>query len=176
MHLEDEDISISEPDPYFEKRVWAKVSAEIGVRRQRRWSWLLAPAALGLAFYFGRVTAVPYLPQEQIRGAATVEHLERSQAVLMETANVSPQAVQARAEELLSTNRLLRRSAQTAGELQTAELLEELERVLLEVAHSSETMDPEEATALRARIREQGLLFRVRLLELTQKQKTELAE
>jgi cytosine/adenosine deaminase-related metal-dependent hydrolase len=70
----------------------------------------------------------------------------------------------------------LRRGAQQAGELQTAELLEELERVLLEVAHSSETMTPEEATALRARIREQGLLFRVRLLENKNKQNTELTD
>jgi len=185
MHLDDENLVIPEPDPFFEKRVWAKVASGIEAERSHRWRWLwlLAPAALAVAFFAGRVTkepdgvtAIVYLPQKQILKSATVEHLERSKAVLMETANVAPQAVQERAEELLSTNRLLRRSAQNAGELQIAELLEELERVLLEVAHSSETMNPEEATALRARIRDQGLLFRVRLLENKNKQNTELVE
>jgi hypothetical protein len=185
MHLDDEELKIPEPDAFFEKRVWAKVSADIAAERRRRWRWLwlLAPAALVVAFFVGRatkspdgVTAIAYLPQEQMLKAATAEHLERSKVVLMETANGAPQLTQQRAEELLSTNRLLRRSAQTAGQLQTAELLEELERVLLEVAHSSETMTNVEATALRTRIREQGLLFRVRLLEQTNKTNAENAE
>lgn len=185
MHLDDDKLVIPEPDPFFEKRVWAKVSAGIEADRRRkwRWAWMLVPAALALAFFIGRVTKAPdgvtaiaYLPPKQMLQAATVDHLERSKAVLIETSNGTPQSSQARAEELLSTNRLLRRSAQNAGDLMTAELLEELERILLEVAHSSETMNPDEATALRARIREQGLLFRVRLLEQNQKQTTELAE
>jgi hypothetical protein len=185
MHLEDDNLHIPEPDPFFEKRVWAKVSSEIEADRRRkwRWVWLMVPAALAVAFFVGRftkepdgVTAIAYLPPKQMLQAATVDHLERSKAVLIETANGAPQSSQLRAEELLSTNRLLRRSAKDSGDLLTAELLEELERILLEVAHSSETINPGEATALRARIREQGLLFRVRLLEQNQKQNTELAE
>lgn len=188
MHLDDESLEIPEPDPYFEKRMWAKVSASIAAeqaQRSRRWLWLLAPAALAIAFFAGRVTKDPdgvtgiaYLPPQQLLKAATVEHLERSKVVLMETANGAPvPATQQRAEELLSSNRLLRRSASDAGDLLTAELLEELERILVEVAHSSSDMKPEEATALRARIREQGLLFRVRLLEQNKKQQTtEIAE
>jgi hypothetical protein len=183
MHWDDDSIQIPEPDPYFEKRVWTKVSIEIERERKTKWFWLLVPAALMLAFFVGRytkapdgVTAIAYLPQKQMLAAATVEHLEQSKAVLLETANVAPQAVQTKAEELLSSNRLLRRSAQSAGDLQTAELLEELERILLEVAHSAETLNPDEATALRARIREQGLLLRVRLVEQSKKQNSESAE
>jgi hypothetical protein len=181
MHLDDENLQIPEPDADFEKRIWAKVSTEMGARPgvSHKFLWMLVPAALGIAFFVGRSTKQPeifYLPQQQLLQAATSEHLERSKLVLMETANGAAPLAQARAEQLLSTNRLLRRGAQQAGELQTAELLEELERVLLEVAHSSETMKPEEATALRARIREQGLLFRVRLLENKNKQNTELTD
>ncbi len=186
MHLDDEQVEIPEPDPFFEKRVWAKVSSEIErEERGRRWSWLwlLAPAALALAFFVGRatkapdgVTAIAYLPPKQVLQAATADHLERSKVVLIETANGAPQSAQERAEELLATNRLLRRSAKANGDLMTAELLEELERILLEVAHSSETLNTEEATALRARIREQGILFRVRLLEQSKTKTTESAE
>ncbi|MCX6613452.1 MAG: hypothetical protein NTW74_21715 [Acidobacteria bacterium] len=181
MHLDDENLKIPEPDSDFEKRIWARVSAEMGARPgvSHKFLWMLVPAALAIAFFVGRSSKDPeivYLPQQQLLQAATSEHLERSKLVLIETANGAAPLAQARAEELLSTNRLLRRGAQEAGELQTAELLEELERVLLEVAHSSETMKPEEATALRARIREQGLLFRVRLLENKNKQNTELTD
>ncbi len=187
MHLDDEELKIPEPDAGFEARIWARVSRgiEAEARPQRRWTWFavpaLAAAALVVAFLAGRVTKAPdgvtaiaYLPQEQLLRAATVEHLDRTKIVLIETSN--GRATRARAEELISSNRLLRRSATQAGQLQTAELLEEVERMLVEIARSPETMSREEATALQARIREQGLLFRVRLLEHEQKQGKELAE
>ena len=176
-----------EPDPKLEARVWAKVSKEIGVKRRSNWKWFAWPvivmASLLVAFFVGRVTKAPdgvtaiaYLPQQQILRAAAAEHFERSQMVLMETSNGAARLTRARAEELISNNRLLRRSAEQAGQVGTAELLEELERVLLEIAHSPETMSQEEATALQARIREQGLLFRVRLLGKQDMKNTELAE
>ena len=176
-----------EPDPKLEARVWAKVSREIGVKRRWNWKWFALPAlvlaSLLVAFFMGRVTKAPdgvtaivYLPQQQILRAATAEHFERSQMVLMETSNGAAPLTRVRAEELISDNRLLRRSAVQAGQVGTAELLEELERVLLEIAHSPETMSQEEATALQARIRGQGLLFRVRLLGKQNIQNTELAE
>lgn len=183
MHLDDDSIPIPEPDEYFEKRIWAMVSGEIEREHKRNWFWLLVLAALIVAFFVGRytkapdgVTAIAYLPPKQVLTVAMVDHLERSKAVLLETANVAPQAVQTQAEELLSTNRLLRRSLQSTGDLKTAELLEELERILLEVAHSTETLNSDETTALRARIREQGLLLRVRLIEQSKKQNSETAE
>lgn len=176
-----------EPDPKLEARVWAKVSREIGVQRHWNWKWFAWPAlifaSLLVAFFVGRVTkdpdgvtAIAYVPQHQILRAATAEHLERSQMVLMETSNGAARLTRVRAEDLISNNRLLRRSAEQAGQIGTAELLEELERVLLEIAHSPETISQEEATALQARIREQGLLFRVRLLGQQKKQNMELAE
>jgi len=187
MHLDDEELKIPEPDAGFEARIWARVSRGVAdeARPRWRWAWLavpaLATAALAIAFFAGRVTKAPdgvtpiaYLPQEQLLRAATVEHLDRTKIVLIETSN--GQATKARAEELISSNRLLRRSATQAGQLQTAELLEEVERMLVEIARSPETMSREEATALQERIREQGLLFRVRLLEQQQKQGKELAE
>ncbi len=186
MHLDDEEIKIPEPDGGFEARIWARVSREIEAeaRPSWNWKWMMVPAlaaALVIAFFAGRVTrqpdgvtAIAYLPQQQLLRAATVEHLDRTKIVLIETSNGG--ATRARAEDLISSNRLLRRSATAAGQFQTAELLEEVERMLVEIAHSPETMSQEEATALQARIREQGLLFRVRLLEQQHRQGKELAE
>lgn len=186
MHLDDEEIRIPEPDSGFEARIWARVSREIEAETRTRWNWkwLMVPAlatALAFAFFAGRltrdpdgVTAIAYLPQEQLLRAATVEHLDRAKIVLIETSH--GRATQARAEDLILNNRLLRRSATAAGQFQTAELLEEIERMLVEISHSPETMSREEAAALQARIREQGLLFRVRLLEQQQKQDKEFAE
>ncbi|WP_031494952.1 hypothetical protein [Bryobacter aggregatus] len=188
MQQDDEELIIPEPDAAFEDRIWARVSRQIDQEAKKSWNWkwfavpVLATAALAIAFFAGRVskdpdgiTAIAYLPQEKMLRAATVEHLDRSKMVLIETTNsIGHKLPRGRAEELIANNRLLRRSAVQAGQIQTAELLEELERILVEIARSPESMNREEATALQARIREQGLLFRVRLLENEQKQPKEL--
>jgi hypothetical protein len=169
--------AVPEPDARFEERVWSKVRGQIGARRRRFawWVWMapvLAAACLAVAFYAGRatkdpdgVTAVVYLPPAKVLRAATAEHLERSEMVLVESANGEASAMRTRAAELLSQNRLLRREAVQAGKLATAELLDELERVLVEIARGPERMNQEQANALKARIADEGLLFRVRMGE-----------
>lgn len=164
----------------YPAQVWARLAPKLGVRneanRRRRWFWLAAPALASLvfAFYLGRVSNEPkavQTPAPQIFRAATADHLDLSLRVLLETVNATPSAKRGvqlpreRAEELLSTNRLLRRSAQQSGQGQVAELLDELERVLLAIARSPETLSSAEYSALEDRIAEQGLLFRVRVLE-----------
>lgn len=166
--------------PNYPAKVWAKLAPQIGARNEakspRRWFWLAVPAlaSLMLAFYLGRVSneAKPvYLPPQQIFRAATADHLDLSLRVLLETVNATPsekhgvQLPRERAEELLSTNRLLRRSAQQSGQGHVANLLDELERVLLAIARSPETLSSAEYSALEERIAEQGLVFRVRVLE-----------
>jgi hypothetical protein len=75
---------------------------------------------------------------------------------------------QQRAEDLLVANRLYRNAVQTAnGDPQTVELLEEMERVLLEVAHSPERLDAQEFEAIRERIRDRGIVFKARVVGQT---------
>jgi hypothetical protein len=101
--------------------------------------------------------------------AAVGEHLQRSELMLVEFNNVdaagpidlTPQ--QEWAEDLVSENRLYRQSAAEAGEAQMVSMLEDLERVLLEVAHSPERADAEELQRLRTRLDTQDLLFKVRV-------------
>jgi hypothetical protein len=101
--------------------------------------------------------------------AAVGEHLQRSELMLVELNNVetdrsvdlTPQ--QEWAEDLVSENRLYRQSAAEAGEAQMVSVLDDLERVLLEVAHSPERADGEQLQRLRTRLDTQDLLFKVRV-------------
>jgi hypothetical protein len=101
--------------------------------------------------------------------AAVGEHLQRSELMLVEFNNVdtdgqidlTPQ--QEWAADLVSENRLYRQSAAEAGEAQMVSVLDDLERVLLEVAHSPERADGEELQRLRTRLDTQDLLFKVRV-------------
>ena len=101
---------------------------------------------------------------------AVGEHLEQSQMVLMELENAEPGrplnlgAQQDRVRELLSANRLYRTSAHQAGEEGVRTVLDDLERVLIEVANSPQEMSPDEVERLQKQIEQQGLLFRVRVV------------
>src|SRR5260221_538973 len=122
----------------------------------RRWVAAGAIAALVLAaFVAGRLSRPngPSTPvavdaskvRERILVMAVGEHLGRSEMVLVELANSEPQSAgqqvnisgeQRRAEDLLEENRLYRQTALEQGDSGLAEGLDELERVLLEVATS----------------------------------------
>jgi len=91
--------------------------------------------------------------------------------VLVELANAGAPAAgrldisyeQHSAEDLLESNRLYRQTAATNGDLATAALLEELERVLLEIAHSPSEMSARQLEELRKQIEDQGILFKVKI-------------
>lgn len=96
------------------------------------------------------------------------EHLDRSQMVLVELAsaeagstglNVSNE--RDRAQELLASNRLYRETALKDGDPAMASLLDDLERVLTDVAASPSTMSKPDLEAIRQRISDKELLFKV---------------
>jgi hypothetical protein len=101
--------------------------------------------------------------------AAVDEHLQRSEFVLTELNNLDPRgpvdlsSEQAVAEDLVSDNRLYRRTAIDVGDRQTASLLDELERALLDVAHAPSSATPAQLEELRDRLDAQGVLFKVRV-------------
>jgi len=53
-------------------------------------------------------------------------------------------------------------------------VLEELERLLLDVAHGPSRLSSEDLSALRSRIEEQGVLFKVRVIGSTLRERGEL--
>ncbi|MGH9779080.1 MAG: hypothetical protein ACRD5I_11775, partial [Candidatus Acidiferrales bacterium] len=107
---------------------------------------------------------------ERILLVAVGDHLERSERILIEIVNAEDSSAadisseRAWAEELVAANRLYRQTAAREGEPGVASVLEDLERVLLEVANSSEELTPAERERLRKRIESGGILFRVRVL------------
>ncbi len=72
-----------------------------------------------------------------------------------------------RAAELLQASRLYRQTAYRVGEVATADVLEELERVLLDVSQGPESLEAREG--LKSRIEERDLLFKLRVLGSTVK-------
>ena len=98
------------------------------------------------------------------------DHLERSQLALIELINtrtngaVDISAEQILARELAAMNRLFRRTAADAGEPGMAGVLEELERVLVEVGNGPAKLSADEFAALRQRVGADGLLFKVKVV------------
>ncbi len=69
----------------------------------------------------------------------------------------------AEAEDLLDSNRLFRQTANTTGDKKVAGVLDDLERVLAEIAHSPSQIDEERLRELRQEIADHGLLLKVRV-------------
>ena len=191
-------VAPSLPD-HFERTVWAKL--EPNLRRDRRsWlSWMLSPAPLALAaavvllvggaFYAGRVTSRDSLSPaaaasaDQIRERLLLvdlgEHLDRSQMVLVELASAEAAGLldvtdeRTHAEQLLASNRLYRQVAARTGDAALGNLLDELERFLVEVASGPEHLSGGRLDELRSQIEAKGLLFRVRVVssEVRERQK-----
>ena len=180
------DIPVPERDDY-EDRVWNRLAPKLGFRHRLRWwapqKWAAVAATAALvvvAFLAGRysppidkpnVAAQPPAVRERVLVVAVGGHLERSQMVLVELKNL-PDArkvdisdEQLLAADLLSENRLYRQTATTAGEAGLVGILEDLERVLLEVVHSPSTISSTELDDIRQRIENQGLLFKMRVVE-----------
>jgi hypothetical protein len=102
---------------------------------------------------------------------AVGEHLERSEAVLLELVHGGGEGrdedvsvEQARLSDLLPANRLFRQAASRTGEPAVSGVLDELERVLLDVRHGPSRLTAAESAALARRIETDGVLFKVRIL------------
>ncbi len=120
--------------------------------------------------------------RERVLVVAVGEHLGHSERMLVELSNVAPNdpaqkqvnisAEQRRAEDLLEENRLYRQTALRDGDAGLASVLDELERVLLDVAHSPEEVTPAQLEAIQKKIEGRGILFKVRVVnkELQQRQ------
>ena len=186
----------------LERTVWARLEPSLSeIRRGQQWrGWLiLSPAHFALAasvvllvtaaFFAGRFVqrghdAVPApvaaeTVRERILRVDLGDHLDRSQMVLVEIVSAAKDrsldisGERERAEQLVAANRLYRQTALTSGEPRIAEVLDELERVLIEVAASPEQMNASDLDAVSQRIESKGLLFKVRVVssEVRQRQK-----
>ena len=181
---------VTEPPSGFEREMWARIEPLLPVRRTWRTGWhglmprLAVAACVGVlmvaAFTAGRMWQRP-VPDfdrtigsrslsERLLRAEVEDHLERSQRVLAELVNADYEVGgpiagdRARAADLVASGRLYRRSAEQFGDSEIGSLLEDIERVLVEVANGPADMSPGELTRLRQRIDDEDLVFRVRVV------------
>src|SRR5206468_11884464 len=106
---------------------------------------------------------------DRVRLAAIGDHLERSERVLLDLMNAQGDRVdlsdqQVWSAELIDSNRLYRDAATQAGDLTIANVLDDLERSLLDVVHGPSTVTPAQLDDVRTRMDAAALLFKVRIL------------
>jgi len=106
--------------------------------------------------------------RERLLVTSVADHLDRSERVLADIMNARGpgdiSAEQRWAEDLLSTSRLYRQDATELGERSVAEVLDDLERSLIEIVHSPSPIDAADLDAIRRRIDAAALLFKVRVM------------
>ncbi len=173
----------------YGSQVWGKLALPAGRKpaggwlfgwvREKQWAWAaLLVLSLGGAFYAGRLSTggpaavemaeAESAPDGRILLSAVGNHLDRTQMVLLELSNVaedgSIQASQEDVVELLNANRLYRTTATQAGEAAVADTLDELERLLMEVAHLAPKLTARQAEELRLRILDKGIIWKLRVV------------
>jgi hypothetical protein len=184
-------LPLPERDAEYGERVWRRIEAQIP-RRRRRWTGWLPPRArwaaaatamaglLVVAFFAGRSYTPAHRARvvangdaksgERVLLVAVGDYLERSQMVLVELVNANPKhpldisAEQERAAGLVSESRLYRQTAEHVGDTAVADVLDDLDRVLLEIAHSPSQLSPGDLENLRQRLEAEGILFKIRVL------------
>jgi hypothetical protein len=185
-----EPLEVPEPLAVFEEKTWLNLRDRLPAERGGFLRWLQAPpkwavagavaVLLVTAFLIGRygpghnVSPGPNNtnaanPQRVVL-VAVGDHLEHSQMLLVEIMNtdakdnVDLSSEQRQARDLLDANHLYRVSAQRSGDPQVERLLDELGRVLTEIANSPSDLSAGDLQQIRSRIQSEGLLFKVRVV------------
>jgi hypothetical protein len=183
----------------FERVMWARL--EPALPKPRGWfSWLAMPSNLAWvativlliagAFFAGRLTrsgdtGSAIVTAEQVREGVLLadlsEHLDRSQTMLVELVSEDPAGTDAVditferdvAGDLVAANRLYRQAVSENGDTNLATLLDDLERLLVEIAASPNTLAAEDMERVRQRIAAKDLLFKVRVVSAAVRDKQE---
>ncbi len=180
-------LPVPERSAGYEAQLWSRIAPQLPARRPWYRSWnnwrpVVVAAAMAallvVAFLAGRVTQGPVKEvtagadaaqaRERVLLVALGAHLERTKMMLVELNNAQPEGgrfdislEQDAASRLLKANRLYRQTAINTGNYQVGSFLEELERLLLEVAHSPSLVPESHLEELRRRIDDESLLFKV---------------
>jgi len=182
----------------FERVMWARVSGQLEAQRSTGWhAWFtrarlaMAGAAVALvaaAFVAGRWTREPQatlpvgvlvtLAPETALVLATGDYLERAQMTLAEVLHADADgrglaAEGERAADLVAASRLIRQSVSRAGDTAMSDVLDDLERVLVEIANRADSWSPDELEAFKARLDAGGMLFRLRVVNAEMRQRSE---
>jgi hypothetical protein len=185
-----EPLDVPEPPQGFEEKAWLKLRDQLPEKggffrklfgAQQKWALagvmalLLAAAFMAGRFWPRSAQQLAQQPPSQVNPQRVVlvavgDHLEKSQMLLVEIMNadakgpINLSSEQAEARELLDNNHLYRVSAQQNGDPQVARLLDQLGRVLAEIANGPAEASPGDLQQVRHTIQSEGLLFKVRVV------------
>jgi hypothetical protein len=183
-------LEVPEPAASFEEKTWLNLRDRLPekgsffqrlFRPQPKWAvaGLMAVLIVG-AFMAGRFWPRPQLPAtptaaqvnpQRIVLVAVGDHLERSQMLLVEimhnedTGHIDFSSEQQLARDLLDDNHLYRVSAQQVGDPQVARVLDQLGRVLAEIANGPAEVSSSDLQQVRHTIQSESLLFKVRVIQ-----------
>jgi hypothetical protein len=182
-------LPVPERGGEYGAEVWRRLEGKLPARSWwRMWSpelrWASAAMAmtvlLVIAFMAGRFypNRQPVKPEvasdaqvrERVLLVAVGDYLDRSQMVLVELANTNAKgsldisAAQERAQDLLSETRLYQQTAEATGDTSVSGILDDLERVMIEIAHGPSQMPAAELEKFRARLEAEGILFKIRVV------------
>ena len=186
-------LPVPDPGETYGQRVWAAISPRLAEKQPHWWESFFAPrrlvavgalAAIVVAAYVAGRWSKPQPPvdvidtakvRERVLVVAVGDHLNKSEMLLIELSNTQPNpasgklvnisAEQHRAEDLLEENRLYRQTALKEGDQVMANTLDELERVLLDVANSPDQVTPARFDAMQKKLESRGILFKVRVVQ-----------
>ena len=140
----------------------------VGFAAGRMWPQVEQPAAAPNA---GATVAAAAADDESRRRVALLDmndHFDRSDGVLAEVMNAAgPRELSAerlRAADLVAASRLYRQNAVAMNEPALAAVLEDVERVLLDIVHQPPQATAADLNEIRRRIDSAGLLFKVRVM------------
>lgn len=185
-----EALDVPEPAANYEAALWGRIEPRLRPRLSGWlpvWGWRLATAAactalLAISLLTSRLAPNrrPAEPApladsqagERVLRVAVGDYLDRSQMVLLELANTDstrtrqiPWSVtRDRASDLVSESRLYRQTAEHTGDLAVAHVLDDLDRVLLDIAHGPDQLSPRDLDRFQQRLDAQGILFKIRVL------------
>jgi hypothetical protein len=170
-------------------RVWRRIEPGLAPARPRSpfalppRRWALGAAMLLLvaaSFVVGRTWPRQNPPEEawaaspearqRVLLAAVTGHLERTEMLLLEIANsgrgraIDLSAERTLAGELSEEGRLYRQAAELADEATLVAMLDEVERLLVELSHGPAETSAEDLRRLDQRLEERDILFRLRIV------------
>ena len=179
-------LPVPEPHIAFESRMWNRLEPQLHPLHSRfnpfsffstRWFAAAAVAAMLIAAFFaGRFTRPARRPaaavlamtadgRQRVLLIELGDHLERSEMMLTDLANLPATesatelaSTRQRARTLLGENRLYRQTAAQSADPAVAQVLDDLDRLLLDISHG---VDPSE---IKERIDSESLLFKLRVL------------